>query len=81
VTPLTQRNSTFRQDKEAQACRRKRTNTGSGLIQVFERREKKGTVKNQPSLSEEQQGAASPSDYEENKQTGPLCQEQGGSDG
>jgi len=52
----------------------KRTSTGSGLIQVSEGTEKNAAVKNEPSLSEEQQRAASPSDYEENKRNARVCQ-------
>ena len=74
VTPLTQRKSIIRQDKEAQADKRRRTDTGSGLILVSERTEKNATAKNEPSLSEGQQGAASPSDCKENKKNVPVCQ-------
>ena len=44
-------------------CRRNRTNTGNGLIQVSDWMEKNDAVKSEESLTEEQERAASPSNW------------------
>jgi hypothetical protein len=83
VTPLTQHESTIRQVKEASASgkkgnltsRRNRKNTGNGQIQISDGIEENAAVKNERSLSEEQQRAASPGDYEQIKKNARVCQD------
>jgi hypothetical protein len=64
----------IRREEEALECARKGTSTESGLIQVSEGTEKNAMLKNEPSLPEEQQMAASPSDSKKNKGNARVCQ-------